>query len=60
MSFRDWMKKLDLICYSNYGMSIHELPDMCFRDAYDCGNSPLEFFHNELGTLDDLARCIVN
>ncbi len=59
MSFRDWMKELDLICYSNYGMSIHDLPDMCFRDAYDCDSTPLEFFHNELGTLDDLARCLV-
>ena len=54
------MKEFDLICYSNYGMSIHDLPDMCFRDAFDYGNSPLKFFHDELGTLDDLARCIVS
>jgi len=44
MSFRDWMKELDLICYSNYGMSIHDLPDMCFRDAYDGGNYRLSSF----------------
>ena len=60
MSFRDWMKELDLICYSNYGMSVHDLPDMCFRDAYDDGTSPVEFFHCELGTVDDLSRLILH
>jgi hypothetical protein len=53
------MKELDLICYSNYGVSIHDLPEIYFRDAYFfCGNSPLDFVHKELGTLDELARCI--
>lgn len=59
MSFKEWMTELDLICWSNYGMSIHDLPDMCFRDSFDDDLSPLEFFHQELGTVDDLARCMV-
>ena len=58
MSFEKWMKELDLLCWCNYGMSIHDLPDMCFRDAFDEGVSPLQFFHDELGTFDDLARCL--
>ena len=59
MSFEQWMKDLDRICWSNYGLSIYDLPDMCFRDAYDNGQTPVEFFEDELGTLDDLARVLL-
>ncbi|MCE9558042.1 MAG: hypothetical protein K8R88_03755 [Armatimonadetes bacterium] len=58
MSFEEWMKELDLLCWSNYGMSIHDLPDMCFRDAFDGEVTPLQFFHDELGSVDDLAKCL--
>lgn len=40
MTFLEWMKELDLICYSEYGMSIHDLPDMWFRDSFDSGAMP--------------------
>lgn len=56
MSFEDWLQELDLLCFCNYGMSIHDLPDMETRDAFEDGISPLQFFHDELGTVDDLAR----
>lgn len=59
MTFNAWMKELDLLCWSEYGLSIHDLPDMCFRDSFDSGESPLEFFHEKLGTLDDLASCLI-
>lgn len=58
MTFEDWLQELDLLCYGNYGMSIHDLPDMETRDAFDGGISPLQFFHNELGTLEELARAL--
>ncbi len=59
MTFDQWMNELNKLCWANYGLSIHDLPDMCFRDAYDTEVSPLEFFHDELGTIDDLARCLL-
>jgi len=58
MTFEQWLQELDLLCWSNYGMSLYDLPDMETRDAFDDGLSPLVFFHDELGTVDDLARTI--
>ena len=48
MDFKDWMKKLDAICYNRLGLSIHDLQDMCFRDAFDDGVSPEDFFEEEV------------
>ncbi len=59
MTFENWLQELDLLCWTNYGMSIHDLPDMETRDAFDDGISPLQFFHDELGTVDDLARVMI-
>ncbi len=59
MTFKDWLQELDLLCWTNYGMSIHDLPDMETHDAFADGISPLQFFHDELGTVDDLARVMI-
>lgn len=40
LAFEVWMKKVDAACESRFGISIHDLPDYCFRDAFDCGTSP--------------------
>jgi len=58
MSFEDWIQELDLLCFCNYGMSIHDLPDMLTRDAWEDGISPLQFFHDEIGTVEDLSRAM--
>ncbi|HMS56827.1 MAG TPA: hypothetical protein PKA27_15650 [Fimbriimonadaceae bacterium] len=56
MSFAAWMHQVDLLCFAWYGLSIRDLPDMNFRDAFDDGASPEEFMEGELGTLSDLSR----
>jgi len=53
------MCELDSLCFGTWGLSISDLPDMSFRDVYDDGISPLEFFHGELGTVEDLARSLI-
>ena len=60
MSFSNWMNAVDNLCLNSFGMSIHDLPDMCFRDAYDDGMSPQEFFDDEVGDLDMLAGLILS
>lgn len=59
-SFSEWMRELDSLCFGTWGLSISDLPDMCFRDAYDDGVSAVEFFHGELGSVDDLSRLILS
>lgn len=56
MSFRDWMREVDRLCLSAFGMSIHDLPDMLFRDAYDSGSSPKQFMDDELPDLEAVAH----
>lgn len=43
MTFQRWMQEVDEICLGTYLMSIHDLPDMCFYDAYESGQTPEEF-----------------
>jgi len=59
MTFEQWLHEANLICWSWYGMSLYDLPDMCFRDAYDDGFSPESFMNDELGDLGDLARAVL-
>ena len=33
-TFTAWLADLDTICRAAIGLSIHDLPDMAFRDAY--------------------------
>lgn len=53
MSYNDhfalWMSKLDELVYNAIGISIHDLPDMQFRDAFDAGDTPEEFAAENLG-----------
>jgi hypothetical protein len=40
ITFEEWMKKVDVAVESIAGCSVHDLPDFCFRDAYDDGRNP--------------------
>jgi hypothetical protein len=40
LAFEAWMKKVDQACEARFGISIHDLPDYCFRDAFDDGETP--------------------
>lgn len=39
-SFETWMKAVDSACIKRSGVSIHDLPDVCYRDWYEDGMSP--------------------
>lgn len=54
ISFNDWMGKINQIVSAAVGMSIHDLPDMQFRDSYDDSDSPEEFCANHLGIEDGI------
>lgn len=54
------MEEVNRLCLSTFGLSIHDLPDMCFRDAFDCNVSPEEFMQEELGNLSQLADKIIS
>ena len=47
-SFKEWMDKVDKIVESKFHVSVHELPDMNFRDSYEDGVSPEEFVREDL------------
>ena len=48
MKFEVWMQELDDICCAEYGMSIYDLPDRCYSDAWEDGCSPQDYFDDEL------------
>ena len=54
------MDGVDRCCQLDFGMSIHDLPDMCFRDAYDVGQSPEEFMSENLPDLDALRHAVLS
>lgn len=37
--FEQWMKEVDDEVWAIAGCSVHDLPDYCFRDAFDGGVS---------------------
>lgn len=52
LSFDEWMSTVDKIAINATSMSIHDLPDMRFRDSYDNGESPESFAEDNLGIKD--------
>ncbi len=51
MSFEAWMAKINRIVMNEAGVSIHDLPDMCFRDMFDDGCTPKEVAAEALAEL---------
>lgn len=60
MIFRQWMEQVNDLCLVEYSMSIYDLPDMCFYDAYDSGQTPEEFMAENLGDLETLGNLILS
>lgn len=60
MTFDQWMTELDDRCLSEFSLSIHDLPDMCFWDAYADGFTPTEFMDENLPDLESLGRLILS
>ena len=46
--FKKWMDELEAYCQASIGISIHDLPDMMFRDSADNGISVEEFFEEDV------------
>jgi hypothetical protein len=40
LSFEQWMKKVDAIIKAKTGLVSAYLPDYCYADSYERGNSP--------------------
>jgi len=40
VEFEVWMRDVDASVKAKIGMSVHDLPDACFRDWYDDGMKP--------------------
>ena len=59
MTFENWMEAIDATCSEEFGLSIHDLPDMCFRDGFDCGQSPSDFMRENLPDIDALRDHIL-
>jgi len=39
-TFTEWMRQTDQAVFKKCGMFADDLPDYCYRDAYDNGDSP--------------------
>lgn len=60
MTFQKWMQEVNEICLSAYLMSIYDLPDMPFYDAYEDGRTPEEFMADTIPDIDALAEYVLN
>lgn len=60
MRFQRWMQEVDEICLSTYLMSIYDLPDMAFDDAYEAGQTPEEFLAETIPDLDALKDLVLS
>lgn len=58
MTFERWMLTLDGLCRIEYGLSIHDLPDMSFRDAFDDGQTPSDFMEEYLPDIEALRQLV--
>lgn len=47
LEFREWMRLVDLLCIERFAVSIHDLPDQAFAQAFERGDSPEEFMADE-------------
>jgi hypothetical protein len=48
LGFSDWLEELDRLTLAKSDLSIHDLPDMPFRDAFLAGQPADEFFAEEV------------
>lgn len=60
MTFQRWMQEVNEICLGTYLMSIYDLPDMPFFDAFEEGKSPEEFMAEMIPDMDALAEIVLS
>lgn len=60
MTFQRWMQEVNEICLNSYLMSIYDLPDMPFYDAFESGQTPEEFMSDMIPDIDALAELVLS
>jgi hypothetical protein len=60
MSFERWMQEVDGLCISEYLISIYDLPDMDFYDAYENGQTPEEFMAETIPDIESLGQLVMS
>lgn len=60
MTFQRWMQEVNEICLNSFLMSIYDLPDMPFFDAFESGQSPEEFMEEAIPDMDALAELVLS
>ena len=58
MTFQAWMRDVDDVCMHTFCMSIYDLPDLMFYDAYESGQTPEEFIAETIPDLDALKELV--
>lgn len=58
MTFQRWMQEVNELCMGSFLMSIYDLPDMPFYDAFESGQTPESFLDEVLPDMDALARLV--
>ncbi len=59
LHFKEWMQNLDRLFTVQYGLSIHDLPDMCFRDWFDSGMEPDEVMEEEFPDFETVQELVM-
>lgn len=53
MTFEQWMKQVDAVVGNIvFGLSVHDLPDIAFRDLFDSGATAQDAAEEALATAD--------
>jgi hypothetical protein len=47
-AFNQWMEQVDGLLGHHFGLSVHDIADQNYRDAFESGLSPEEYCSDEL------------
>lgn len=60
MSFDRWISVVDVLCLDEFGLSIHDLPDMDYRASYEADQTPHDFMAEYLPDVEALGELILS
>ena len=60
MTFERWMQEVNELCLCTFIVSIFDLPDMPFFDAFESGQTPEEFMTETIPDMDALAELVLS
>jgi hypothetical protein len=60
LTFQRWMQEVDGLCIGEYLLSIYDLPDMNFYDAYESGQTPEEFMNEAIPDIEALGQLVMS